>query len=105
MTLIRASLAGFVIDHDVIVVDEYWPGRPIDVEVGDTILLPSKTDFAGACAVLHEEPTPYLLAVAPGTTTLTVRNRERVHVIELRVSQRGFTGLARYRYLEKSDDE
>jgi hypothetical protein len=100
---LRARIAGFKVDNDVVVVDEHWGRRPIDVEIGDVVLLPKRANFDGTCAVLISEPVLHLMAEAPGEGSVSLRvGRAPVSV---RVSRRGYIGLARYRHLEEVLDE
>lgn len=99
---LRSSLAGFEVVHDLIVVDEHWGVRPIDLEAGDVALIPNKMRLEGTCAVLVQEPTPHLLAVAPGLGRV-ILGVDRAP-IQVRVSRRDFSGLGRYRHLEEPSD-
>lgn len=98
----RSRLAGFAIDHDLLVVNEHWGRRPIDVEVGDIVLVPQSATFEGICAILKVQPLPHLKAVAPGVGKVAVTAGPPIAV---RVSRRAFVGLARYRHLEEAADE
>ena len=102
LAVVRGQLAGFDPPHDVFVVDEHWGERPVDVETGDIVVVPSDSLFCGSCGHRVDDPVPHVRGVAPGEGQLVVRRRrETVHV---RVSRRGFTGLARYRHLPEWDD-
>lgn len=98
---LRSRLAGFQVDHDLVVVDEHWGRRPIDIEVGDVVLVPRSTTCEGICAILEARPSPHLRAVAPGVGMLGLGTGSRTAI---RVSRRGFTGLTRYRHLEEASD-
>lgn len=101
---VRDQLAGFEVEHDLVVIDQHWARRTIDVEVGDVVVLPRKAQFEGACASMVEGRDRHLVGIAPGIgSVLTGARRPPV---TLRVSRRQFTGLARFRYLEEvTDDE
>lgn len=100
---LRFELAGFVIDADLVVVDEYWGARAVDVEVDDVILLPTGGTFTGECAGPGQHATPHLRATAPGQGFLNLPTR--LTSIPVRVSRRNFAGLSRYRHLEECADE
>lgn len=100
---IRDRLAGFKVEHDLIVVDKHWARRTIDVEVGDVVVLPQHAQFEGACASLVEGRARHLVGVAPGIGS--VLTEARCPPVSLRVSRRAFTGLARYRHLEDVVDD
>ena len=97
---LRSRLAGFAVDHDLVVFDEHWGCRPIDIEVGDIVLVPQSARFEGICAVLENHPLRHLRAAMPGVGTVAINTPPPIAV---RVSQRNFSGLARYRNLEDPD--
>jgi hypothetical protein len=94
---LRSRLAGFDITYDLVLADRHWGARPLDLEVGDIALLEPTAALDGQCAIYRRRPVPYVLATAPGTGTIAQSGRQP---IEIRVSRRGFTGLARYSHLE-----
>ena len=100
---LRYAVAGFDVAHDVFVGDEHWGARPIDIETGDIVIVPANALFSGHCAQVVGEPTPHLCGIAAGEGRLMLRTRRSP--IRVRVSRRGFTGLARYRYMDELDDE
>lgn len=99
---LRAKIAGFEVDHDVLVVDGTWAGRSVDVEVGDVVLLAESATISGSCVESLDSPALHLIAVRPGVAVATLEGGRSIAV---RVSRRGFSGLARYRYLEEVTDE
>lgn len=99
---LRERLAGFEIKHDLVVVDQHWGRRTIDVEVGDVVLLPKGAQVVGTCASLIEEPVRHVVASAPGMGTVSIAG---VRDLSFRASRREFTGLARYRHLEEVADD
>ncbi len=83
-------------------VDKSWVAKPIDVEVGTTLLLPPGTSIegdrliqAGSCAAgdIHD-------AVRSGIGRI-VLGPGRAHF--LRVAPKAYSGLARYRHMEDDD--
>jgi len=101
---VRERLAGFEVEHDVVVVDRHWGRRTIDVEVADIVLLPRGAEVVGTCASVVATPVQHVLATAPGVAR--VPGGAGGPDLLLRVSPRAFTGLARYRHLEEvTDDE
>jgi hypothetical protein len=104
LSQLRKQLAGFAVERDLLIVDQNWACRTIDVEVGDIVILPKDANAEGECASLAETPVRHALAVAPGIGRVTT-HADRPSA-SLRVSRREFTGLARYRHLEEvADDE
>ena len=100
---LRSQIAGFKIEHDLVVADEHWGGRPVDIETGDIVLLPKAAKFEGNCAILLLDPVPHLQAVAPGVGAVTFVHD--LSPVAVRVSRREYTGLARYRHLEDAGND
>ena len=100
---LRSQIAGFEIKDDLVVLDEHWVGKPIDIEIGDVVLLPHRAKFEGNCAVVLSDPVPYLAALAPGVGT--VGFGRDLSSVAVRVSRRDYAGLAGYRHLEDSGDD
>ena len=100
---LRKRLAGFEVAHGLAVVDPHWGRATIDVEVDDIVILPQKARYDGACASLVEGPVRHLVAVAPGIGSVWPDPRRQL--ISIRVSRRGFTGLARYAHLKEAVDD
>jgi Zn-dependent peptidase ImmA (M78 family) len=99
---IRQSLLGDDCPEPLVIVDAYWSGKPIDVEVGTSILLPEGTAIegnvlrrAGSCRAgdIYE-------AVRPGLGRVRLAP-EGEHFV--RVTRKGYAGLARYRHMEDDD--
>jgi hypothetical protein len=99
---LRSSIAGFAIEHDLVVLDECWGRRAIDIEVGDVVTSPGAIRLEGNCAILESDPSTHVRAVTPGIGNIVLNDSRPVPV---RVSRRRFSGLARFRYLEEVDDE
>ena len=99
---IRAAIAGFEINNDVFVADYGWGGRPVDVEIGDVIVVPDDASFSGRCAEVTTDPVRHLLAVAAGEGKLELPKRNSP--ISVRVCRRDFVGLAKYRHLDEPTD-
>lgn len=100
---VRNTVAGFDVVNDVFVCDESWGARPLDIETGDVVMVPPDALFSGECARLSYDAGSHLVAVQAGEGHLKLRRR--TSAITVRVSRRGFTGLARFRYLAEADGE
>ncbi|MDO8589242.1 MAG: ImmA/IrrE family metallo-endopeptidase [Armatimonadota bacterium] len=101
LTQLRSDLAGFQIDQDLLVVDDHWGERPIELEIGDVAVIPPSAGFTGACAIRKTKPRVHIAATISGSGSVALNNSRS---IEIRVSRPRFTGLARYRYLEEPAD-
>jgi len=85
---------------DIIVVDENWHGRPIDGQVGDVLLLPDGSKFQDKCGQVEGRG---LSLTCPGLGR--VENADLGWAQFVRVSRRGYCGLADYRHLEEVEDD
>jgi IrrE N-terminal-like domain len=100
---LRNALASFPVHRDLFVVDEHWGARPVDVEVGDVLLVPSST-VTGASGLLQytNSPRAHLIAQSPGQTKIELVTSRS---IDVRISREDYTGRAKNRHLEQDDDE
>ena len=98
-------MLGFECKDPLVVVDDTWMGRAIDVQVGDVILLPSSTAFKGS--VVEEIPgnssALVVRAAKPGIGRFVIRDTKWAQFV--RVSRKQYSGLARYRHREEVEDE
>lgn len=100
---IRRKVSGLRVAHDLIVADEYWGRRRIDIEVGDVVMLPVRAIFEGNCAAYNPRPVVHIEATSSGKGVVRLSGARPP--VEVRVSRRGFSGLARYRHLEDMADD
>jgi hypothetical protein len=96
---IRARVLGNDDVDGLVIVDEFWQGRPVDAEVGDAIVVPTGVSLSSHVVELIDDGL--LRASAPGIATL----RRGDWSIEVRVARSPFSGLAVYRHLEDTDDD
>ena len=99
---IRRSLLGDDSSEPLVIVDACWSGKPIDVEVGTSILLPVGSAVegnvlrrAGSCGAgdIYEA-----MRAGLGRVSLALESEHFV-----RVARKGYVGLARYRHMEDND--
>lgn len=112
---LRTSILGTNASGNLVVADEAWSGRPIDLQVGDTVILPAGTvveasegqlaaaDFSPIQVVEqpHRDTRMLVSAVAPGLGRVVCGDWAAF----VRVSRRGYIGRNTYRHLEGADDE
>ncbi len=101
---IRAELMGREMSENVIAVDPHWTGRPVDLEVGDLVMLPPGTEFDGKCVDLVEQDgsRTILRGVAPGADG-RVASAANGWSAFLRVSRREYHGRNLFRHREDPD--
>jgi hypothetical protein len=102
---IRKSILGFETSCNLVVVDQFWSGRAIDIQVGDYILLPESTLFEGKCMRLIQSNKMGTLysGIAAGVGHFSQANLDWSALV--RVSRKGYTGRAIFRFLEEPDNE
>lgn len=96
---IRSRLLGTQDPPGLVMVDEFWSGRPVDAEVGDFLAVPAGASVNGD--IVERASEQLLFAKAPGTTRLQCGPWHA----QLRIMRAGYTGLAAYRHLEEADDD
>jgi len=101
---IRRSWLGHETTNNVIVVDPYWNGRPIDVQVGDFVVAPHgvEVEAPGLRLVRKTHLVVVLEAIQPGIGRLCVPTEGWANFV--RVSRSAYVGLAKYRHLEDTGD-
>lgn len=90
---------------ELIIVDEHWTERPIDLRVGDYILAPSQSKFEGVGLSLEHEGPEGMIFVAKKQSVGRLVNERLEWAQFVRASNRLFDGLADYRHLERDEDE
>lgn len=109
---IRARLCDGPGAGDVYVVNRCWTGRPVDLMVGDTALVPRGTSVettSGATATADSGPvlvehgpvaTVVVRAISPGIGRIVGPD----FAAFVRVSERGYVGRNTFRHLPRADD-
>jgi hypothetical protein len=98
LSSIREAIAGFDPPHDLFVVDGAWGVRAVDMLVGDVLVVPTNAAAHGFCLSLEASPKRHISAVAAGLGGIELVNGR---VVPVRVSRRGYGGLACYRFMEE----
>lgn len=105
----RGQLIGREVDTDVFVANQTWVGRPVDVQVGDYVVLPPNTQLDGLHVTeMPDEQAPEGTSVVcqakrPGLGRLI--HTESGWAAFIRVARRNYVGLAAYRHLEEERDD
>jgi len=98
----QALALGWKTSKTIWIVDRYWTGRPIDIEVGDYVFVRGKSIFEGICMELAEIRVDGILycAVQPGLGRLDDQSEWSSFV---RVSRKNFVGRSIFRHLEEEN--
>jgi Zn-dependent peptidase ImmA (M78 family) len=102
---IKTRLLGADCTEELIVADEHWEGRAIDIQVGDAVLATIHVviEHAGVAVSQRGLFGTILRGTAPGLGRIYDPTTGWASFV--RVSRRGFVGRARFRHLEEVDDE
>lgn len=101
---IRADILGETCPQDLVVADLNWHDRTIDVEVGDSIILPTGTRIEGYSTEIATDKGARVTATAclPGISRASHNSGWCVFI---RVSRKDYVGRATFRFEEEVDDE
>jgi Zn-dependent peptidase ImmA (M78 family) len=102
---IRLECIGKTIDGNLIPVDYFWTGRPIDIQVGDMILLPPSTQYEGKSLTLITSDNRSTLLQGEQIGISRVFDNNSPWACFVRVSRKGYVGLSRYRHLEDHEHD
>lgn len=102
---IKRNLFGRDIKENVLLVDRYWVGRPIDIQVGDIVVFQEKV-------ILDEKLFNPMLVLSEKCEFVGLRpgigcfyNNDGSWSAFVRVSRKEYTGQARFRHLEDPEHE
>lgn len=101
---LREDILGYPVSGELLLVDEYWSGRAIDLAVGDHVVVPAGTNVEGSTVKLiggrvHGD---VYQAQAPGRGR--VENTSNGLTSYVRVCRAGYEGRAMFRHLEAEDE-
>ncbi|MCL4400579.1 ImmA/IrrE family metallo-endopeptidase [Candidatus Parvarchaeota archaeon] len=102
---IRLECLGKKTEGNLVPVDYFWTGRPIDIQVGDMILLPPATQYEGKSLTLVPSHNPWTLFKGEHIGIARVFDNNSPWACFVRVSRKGYVGLSRYRHLEDNEDD
>jgi Zn-dependent peptidase ImmA (M78 family) len=101
---IRAELIGAATNNNVLVVDQHWTGRPVDLAVGDILIVPQNADVESNDVELVEWEGDNKLyrAISPGMQSRVEIGGENWSAF-IRVSRFQYHGRNIFRHLEDPD--
>lgn len=85
---------------EVFVVDGAWQGRPVDMKTGDLAIVSRGSSLRGHAAILTGN---VVVAKNPGLCQLSTPDGADPYFV--RISNRGYAGLAKFRHLEAPDED
>jgi len=101
---LKADILGQKLKENLIIVDENWTGRPIDIQVGDLILATEQVRLEGRSIESCSMPGKNIFkASRPGLSRLYSNDGRWASFV--RVSRKEYEGQCRYRHLEDPEHE
>lgn len=93
---IWSLVSGVPVEAPVILVDEYWHGRPVDALTDEILLLPHSAGFhySGGSETTETDKGVFHKLLSPGVGTIHIQNKN----LDLRVRDKNFTGKGEDRY-------
>lgn len=102
---LRKALVGTNDIPHLIVAGLEWHGRPIDLRVGDGVLLPPGTVAEGNKLELKSVGDQQVMAIATGAGLSRLEVLNAGWSCFVRVMKRDYEGLSQFRFEEEDDDE
>lgn len=93
-------------DSEVVLVDYHWHHRTVDLEVGDTLILPKNTEVEAANRLQvigeRDDGSIHRTTAAGYARAFCAENDWAVNI---RISRKNYAGLAQYRFLAEVGEE
>jgi hypothetical protein len=102
---IRRSLLDDDTSGELIILDEQWNGRPVDVRVGDKLLVPSHFKPEGSSLTTLSKKSNNIVLMANRQSICRVFSESSDWAQYVRISNRDYAGLAEFRHLERACDD
>jgi Zn-dependent peptidase ImmA (M78 family) len=101
--MIRSMFCPTVSAQHLVVVDEFWRHRPVDLEVGDLLILPQGTDFDRQLLESVPCQTGFGLAACARSAGVGCLLQSDGSQLLLRVIPKEFEGFAEYRFSDQNN--
>lgn len=102
---VKESLLSFGFSNELVIVDNHWNNRPVDLQVGDIAVIPDGASWSGTSIrkLTNCRAGVCLEAITPGIGRLSDARSDLAAFI--RVCRRNYVGRNMYRHIEELDDE
>lgn len=93
-------------DTEVVFVDFHWASRAVDLQVGDTLVLPKDAEIDNKKQLLFtktQDAYSLYKVVTPGYAR--ANSKEHGWAVNIRIARKFYEGLAQYRFFEEMEDE
>lgn len=102
---IRQELLGRIASNHLMVVDDNWLLKTIDIEVGYQLLLPKSVQLEGEAVSFQLDLDEERLFYATCQGLVRAHCSERNWSAFIRIARSEYIGFSQYRHIEESDDE
>jgi hypothetical protein len=100
------NIFGIEASSELVISDEFWSNRAIDLEVGDTLLLPSSLcTESNACLIGQGAQDGKMIFRAFKRGYSRTFSKDGSWAANIRIAPKNYVGLAKYRFLEDLDEE
>jgi hypothetical protein len=102
--MLRASVTGVADSTMLVIADQAWENRVVDLEVGDSLAVPRGCASDTPVLEVTRDSSKGMVfrAVTPGLARVVCLDNK--FAVPVRIGRRGYTGLALYRTMEDSDE-
>ncbi len=101
--MLKSKLAGFEHTGEAILLDKYWGEKPVDICVGDILIVPPQTVVEQTCMQLVKTETNGSIYRAISQGIDRAQNEAEKWASHIRVSRVHFEGLVQYRHFPETD--
>jgi len=101
--MLKSKLAGFEHTGEAILLDKYWGEKPVDICVGDILIVPPQTVIEQTCMQLVKTETNGSIYRAISQGIDRAQNEAEKWASHIRISRVHFEGLVQYRHFPETD--
>jgi Zn-dependent peptidase ImmA (M78 family) len=101
--MIRSMFCPDVSTAHLVIVDDFWGRRPIDLEVGDLVILPRGVQFEGRLLDVVPEKNTYGITASAHSPGVGYISKNDGAQLLLRIVPREFEGFADYRFPDQNN--
>lgn len=102
---IRLSLLGEAFDGHLVIVDDAWVGRSVDLSIGDRVILPSQVRLEGRSIALCGCQIGHTIIQGVRAGVSRVESSDGSWAAYVRVARREYVGRNRFRFDEDPDED
>ncbi|MBN1807308.1 MAG: ImmA/IrrE family metallo-endopeptidase [Sedimentisphaerales bacterium] len=103
--MLKSKLAGFEHTREAILLDKYWGEHPVDICVGDILIVPTHTVIEQTCMQLVKAETNRSIYRAVSQGIDKAQNEVEKWASHIRVSRVHYEGLVQYRHFPEIDND